>query len=377
MSNPEADPGIGIKMDHQTRHDHQSSLVYLLLYHNLGGELIYILNQRLIAQKISKDKADKVLVDVITNLVHSRNYWLRTFESCSDRVLDSLTLKIPFQSVISSSPIMKLTASSYDKLYDLMVGVFKWQLCQAPLPSSLYYISLNHINSILDLCSDIGPGIRNVVKGMQLVFAAKFSHLTKYQWSILRDIILSNFLINVKTRVSILIREKKQDMETGCYVIPLPTPSSSGSMFNGRITHFGDDGHVIREDGIFCEGVSEMTSLGLDIYSTESEEKIDSRDKDKDFQVNGGREANLLANLLGAAGRDRPASSTFALDFEFDEESNSESATRRSDSSRVKEEQESLIPSRTVRTERFDIENSDYDADDPVDGDELLALMDS
>lgn len=372
MSAPASDPDAGIAMDNQTRHDHQSSLVYLLLYHNLGGELIYILNQRLIAQKISKDKANKVLVDVITNLVHSRNYWLRTFESCSDRVLDCLTLKIPFQSVISSSPIMKLTASSYDKLYDLMVGVFKWQLCQAPLPSSLYYITLNHINSIVDLCTDIGPGIRNVVKSMQLVFAAKFSHLTKYQWSILRDIILSNFLINVRTRVSILIREKKQDMDTGCYVTPLPTPAAGG-MFNGRITHYGDDGHVIREDGIFCEGVSEMTSLGLDIFTSESEEKISTNDKDKDFHVNGGREANLLANLLGAA-KDRPASS-FALDFEFDGESDGERAERGSDSSLIKDHGSAIL-SRTVvfRTAGFDMDDDD---EDQGDGDELLALMDS
>lgn len=360
-------------MERRTRRDQQATLVYQLLYHNLGGELIYILNQRLVAQKISKEKANQVLVDVMTNFVNSRNYWLRTFVSCSDRVLDSLSLKIPFESVISSSPIMKLTPASYDKLYDLMIGVFKYQLCQAPLPSSLYFITLNHVNSLLDLASEIGPGIRNVVKGLQDDFVHQFSTLTKFQWSILRDIILSNSLIDIKTRVSILIREMKQDMETGFFVIPVPT--SPGNPYNGRITHYQEQGQVIREDGVFCETVSEMTTLGLDIYSSESEEKNEKPDQEKrdNFQMNGGRETSLLANLLGA--KSRPASS-IALHFEFKEEDRGEDGAS---SSTKSEEGQGLgvhLSQTVVRAEKFDLETRDYE-DGPVDGDELLALMDS
>src|SRR5689334_10720759 len=94
--------------------------LFLLLYKNLGIEMIYILNQRLIAQNIPRDKADQVLTDIVLNFASSLNYWMSTFLTDvkeSNKQLSSDCLRNAFESVISSSSIMKLTPSSFDKLY--------------------------------------------------------------------------------------------------------------------------------------------------------------------------------------------------------------------------------------------------------------------
>ncbi len=46
------------------------SLPFLIL--NMGGEMIYILDQRLRAQNIAPDKSQRVLLDVIRNLYAER-----------------------------------------------------------------------------------------------------------------------------------------------------------------------------------------------------------------------------------------------------------------------------------------------------------------
>ena len=377
-----------------SRYDRRAALVWQLLYHNLGGEMMYILSQRMVAQKIARDKADQVLTDVISNFVSSRSYWLRTFMSNSDRCINSQVLKSPFESIISSSPIMKLTPSSYDKLYDLMIAVFKYQLSLAPFPSSLYFISLNHVNSLLDTASEIGDGIRLVVKGMQESFVEAFSHLSKQQWSLLRNIILSNFLLDIRTRVSILVREKKQDMETGFFVITPPVGPEC--MFNGRITHFDEKGNVIQEEGIFSEGSSEMTTLGLDIYRSDLSPRRGSlaaagAGEQGPSETCAGQEAKLLLQLLGGK---QGTKSPVLLDFEFDDDDDDEpgwtdvdlsgQGDKRSDQSSDQAKRSLLSPDQTVtlprtlvRADKFDVGSEAESDSRTIDGDELLALMDS
>lgn len=359
-----------------SRQEMQRSLMFQLLYQNLGGEMMYILRQRLQAQKIGKEKADQVLTDVLSNLVRSRSYWLRTFLSNAEARVDSLLLKVPFESVISCSTIMKLSPCSYDKLYDLMVGVFKWQVARCPLPSSLMLLSLNHITSLISMAAAISPGLRNLVKEMHDSFVQQFSSLNKYQWFVLRNLLLSRALAGVRTRVSILIREQKQDSDSGFYIIPLPT--APHAMFNGRITHYDENGKVIREDGLFSQPVSEKTDLGLDIYTLEPErEKKDAEPKAGVQSVSKSGEASLLSDLVHGRKDSTHVSSTVALDFsfaDFDDQEHGDSTNDVKKGSTGEEGRKVPLVRRHTLAEQFELE---LDPEDEGCDDELLALMDS
>ena len=238
--------------------ERQASLAFQLLYLNLGGELLYVLRQRLAAQQVSTEKVRQVLEHIISYFVSSRHFWLQTFLSSDERVLRQDSLKQCLQSVVSASPIMKLTHGSYEKLYELIVAVFKWQLMMSPLPSSLMHVSMRHVSGMLDAAVTVGPGLRHVVQGMQLSLQNQLSGLNQYQWSVLRQVLLSQFFAGVHTRVSILVRQQKQVLETGHFVVLLPSPSLS---FDGRISLFDDKGQVVQEDGVFRQPITDATSL--------------------------------------------------------------------------------------------------------------------
>lgn len=311
--------------------------MFLLLYYNLGVEMLYILNQRLVAQNITREKADQVLTDVILNYASSINYWMTSFLTEvkeSNKQLSVLSFKNAFESVISSSAIMKLTPPSFDKLYDLMMGAFKFQLTRCPFPSSMYYLTQNHVSNLMNMASPLGSGVRNRAQTqIQDAFQAQFGQLTRYQWSILRNMLFTSILTDVNTRVSVLIRHGLQELDTGCYCIPISQTSPT------RITHYDDDGEVIEEHGIYLNSLVEVTTLGEDIYLSELSEAANGAESvkctssnqnaksstfvttskpDKDQSKDEGqKEANLLINLLG--NKDfNPDANNIALDFTFD-----------------------------------------------------------
>lgn len=106
-----------------------------ILFMNLGGEMMYILDQRLRAQAIHQEKAGKVMNDIVSTMfnrrfieeifqkhqpIHSRRVSLATTSP-------SQVLKTMFDKLAHAS-IMRLNANSMDKLYDLMTMAVKYQV---------------------------------------------------------------------------------------------------------------------------------------------------------------------------------------------------------------------------------------------------------
>jgi len=63
-------------------------------------------------------------------------------------------LRATLESVALSS-IMKLDKSSMDKLFDLMIMMVKYQLRAATGPREVILITLNHIDAMRDMVSDV------------------------------------------------------------------------------------------------------------------------------------------------------------------------------------------------------------------------------
>ncbi|EEC05981.1 oxidored-nitro domain-containing protein isoform, putative [Ixodes scapularis] len=115
-----------------------------LLYINLGGEMMYILNQRLKAQKIALDKAHKVITDIVSTMFNVRfvEELFKPQELYSKKAVRSIFEKLTHAS------IMRLNAASMDKLYDLMTMVVKYQTFMCSSPGDLLAVTLNHLDAI-------------------------------------------------------------------------------------------------------------------------------------------------------------------------------------------------------------------------------------
>ena len=118
---------------------------------------MYILHQRLEAQKVPDHKAKQVLVDVIKTMF-SEEFLNEIFKP--QRTYTPMSMKQLFQKIAHSS-IMRLNARSMDKLYDLMSMAIKSQLCRILLPHQILIITLNHLETVLAMSND--PGATHLI----------------------------------------------------------------------------------------------------------------------------------------------------------------------------------------------------------------------
>uniref|UniRef100_A0A2K5QF48 Organic solute carrier partner 1 n=1 Tax=Cebus imitator TaxID=2715852 RepID=A0A2K5QF48_CEBIM len=121
-----------------------------LLFLNLGGEMLYILDQRLRAQNIPGDKARRVLNDIISTMFN-RKFMEELFKP--QELYSKKALRTIYERLAHAS-IMKLNQASMDKLYDLMTMAFKYQVLLCPRPKDVLLVTFNHLDTIKGFIRD-------------------------------------------------------------------------------------------------------------------------------------------------------------------------------------------------------------------------------
>lgn len=99
----------------------QRAMPFLII--NMGGEMLYILEQRLHAQSIAEEKRVRVLQDVISTMF-SHKFVGELFKP--QPIYSMFSARQVFDRLAHAS-IMRLNESSMDKLYDLMTMGVKYQ----------------------------------------------------------------------------------------------------------------------------------------------------------------------------------------------------------------------------------------------------------
>lgn len=108
---------------------------------NMGGEMVYILHQRLQAQTVNSEKADKVLQEVV-KAMFSPLFIDELFKP--QEVYSNASTRQIFEKLAHSS-IMRLNKVSMDKLYDLMCMGFKYQVISLTCPQQYVQLTLVHL----------------------------------------------------------------------------------------------------------------------------------------------------------------------------------------------------------------------------------------
>ncbi|XP_076391263.1 organic solute carrier partner 1 isoform X2 [Megachile rotundata] len=170
-----------------------------ILYLNMGGEMLYVLRQRLKAQRINVDKTIQVLDDVTAALLNPK------ILSCifEEKPLTGIpVLRSTLECVVLSS-IMKLDKNSMNKLFDLMIMMVKYQLTVATGPIEVILLTLNHTDAMRDMVSH--PNAQQCVGLIHQMVVDFYGSLTFEEIWNARNTCLKE-LEPYRVRVSVLLR---------------------------------------------------------------------------------------------------------------------------------------------------------------------------
>lgn len=242
-----------------------------LIVLNMGGEMTYILNQRLQAQSVQDEKAQKVMQDVVRAMFSP--VFIEELFKPQDMYSTSSTKQI-FEKLAHSS-IMRLNKSSMDKLYDLMCMGFKYQIISCSCPQQYLQITLNHLETLKNLVHDAEASdfIQLAIdKCIEL-----YTGLTIGQWVLVKQSIM-RFLQGKRIKVSLFLQQLLQTAE-GVLVLNHDGELPHGTEMPGTIKFLKNKSVVesIQFDTIVSEGCLDTVDvlnpklrLGLNMYTKDN-----------------------------------------------------------------------------------------------------------
>eukprot|EP00945_MAST-04E_sp_MAST-4E-sp1_P006119 g6119.t1 len=311
---------------------------------NMGGEMVYILHQRLAAQSIPKDKSHKVLHDVLKTM-YNKKFITALFQP--QPVYTNTSVRQVFDRLAHSS-IMRLNETSMDKLYDLMTMGYKYQLLTCNGPEHYVQITLNHLDNVRAML--VEESVIELVDQAQRLVIEHYASMTAGTLYQLKQTLLK-FFDGRKVKVSIFLQEKVQNMD-GTFKIRTGGPVVSGGEKPGTYREYSSSGRVVnttplKQLSYYGENCTESSNgdhisdrvcnLGNNMYANEKDpnlepykggtkrkaastsaqrtnREVSEAPKKKQASYNDGAvkitptkhtsgraELNLLANLLGSA----------------------------------------------------------------------------
>ncbi|XP_034456512.1 protein OSCP1a [Hippoglossus hippoglossus] len=295
-----------------------------LVFINLGGEMIYILDQRLRAPNTSDDNSEKgrgvwsendrrrVLNDIVGTLFSKAfiDELLKPQQLYSHRTLKTVLTRLAHAS------IMRLNPASMDRLYELMVMAFKHQVFLCPRPKDLLLISYNHIDTIREFVKDT-PVVVNQVDETHRKIIEVYSSLPEGEFQLLRQTLLI-FFQDMHVRVSLFLKNKAQN-PNGRFALSTSGPVPHGIDVPGLMRTFDTKGREVRRGefptgGSYTSAIREgcfelhgdrVVRLGRNMYTVNHPEethtsKAPSVKTNNTPNLLAKEELNLLARLMGS-----------------------------------------------------------------------------
>ncbi|CAD8200546.1 unnamed protein product [Paramecium pentaurelia] len=177
-----------------------------LILLNLFGDVLYIIEQRLRAQGIDKEKGLTVLNDLAIKIYTYPNLQ-KIFTPA--KTLSNNEIFQQVDQVVHCS-IMKLNEDSLSKLFDLVIMTLKSYVMKSNSPYEIYLCTLRHF----DVIQEIGindQAIQAVLQCKQ-TFIDKYSKLSSFEYMMIRGEIMK--LLGGKfTRVQMFLNDKSQNQD--------------------------------------------------------------------------------------------------------------------------------------------------------------------
>ncbi|ELR58183.1 Protein OSCP1 [Bos mutus] len=381
-----------------------------LLFLNLGGEMLYILDQRLRAQNIPGDKARKdewtevdrkrVMNDIISTMFNQKfmDELFKPQELYSKKALRTVYDRLAHAS------IMRLNQASMDKVSScLRTSRFTAVAPACPGPHSCLYcfIFVPSVDTLVCPVSHLTSESRMPVSALP---AQIYGGLSAGEFQLIRQTLLI-FFQDLHIRVSIFLKDKVQN-SSGRFVLPVSGPVPWGTEVPGLIRTFNNKGKEVKRTefkhgGSYVaapkEGSLELygdrvLKLGTNMYSVNRpvETHMSAASKNLASQTQESivpnplakEELNLLARLIGGMEIQKPSGPEpgFRLNlFTTDEEEEQAALTRPEELSyeviNIQATQDQQTNQELVRI-MGEFEITDQSRQSSSKGDDWLAMMD-
>ncbi|KAG7219389.1 hypothetical protein INR49_002821 [Caranx melampygus] len=308
-----------------------------LVFINLGGEMLYILDQRLRAQNTSEDNSEKgvwsendrrrVMNDIIGTMF-SKSFMdelLKPQQLYSHRTLKTVLTRIAHAS------IMRLNAASMDRLYELMVMAFKYQIFLCPRPRDLLLVSYNHIDTIRDFVKDT-PAVVNQVDETHRKIIEIYSSFSEGELQLLRQTLLI-FFQDMHIRVSLFLKNQIQN-PNGRFVLSTSGPVPRGIDVPGLIRTFDRKGREVRRSEFPSGGSYSSPYTVNHEEETHTSRTTSVQQTDTSSNPLAKEELNLLARLMGSMTAEPREEASFRINlFPSDQEEEEAGASWEAESS--------------------------------------------
>eukprot|EP00921_Rhytidocystis_pertsovi_P008602 GHVQ01014036.1.p1 GENE.GHVQ01014036.1~~GHVQ01014036.1.p1 ORF type:complete len:341 (-),score=51.74 GHVQ01014036.1:1190-2212(-) len=235
-----------------------------ILFYNLSGEILYVIDKRLHSQNIPPNKHLRVVSNIIS-AIHDPHLMERLFVP---QHLPTLSSMASLLRSVTHSSIMRLNDASMSKLMDISTMAFKYQVIACNSPDHILSVTLNHLhsqnnvlrdavkltqqqststlsnttvgelpsNTTLDTtppatCSRLSVSTTNphsLIDSTVIKLKDFYSNFSSWQFYILRSS-LCTVLSDTRVRVSMLLQSNLQDPD-GCIAL---NPKSSLPMALG------------------------------------------------------------------------------------------------------------------------------------------------
>ncbi|XP_013888626.1 protein OSCP1, partial [Austrofundulus limnaeus] len=301
---------------------------------NLGGEMLYILDQRLRAHSTSEDGSGtaagvwsehdrkRVMNDVV-GTIFSKSFMdelLKPQQLFSHRTMKTVLTRLAHASIMRLNPASMDRVGpqepDLDRLYDLMVMAFKYQVLVCPRPKDLLLVSYNHLDSIRQLVRDT-PVVLNQVDETHRRIIEVYSSLSEGQLQLLRQTLLV-FVQDLHIRVSLFLKNHIQN-PNGRFVLPTSGPVPHGVQVPGLIRTFDPRSREVSRtkfqsgagfsgavrEGSFDLSGDRLLRLGSNMYAAEYPQETHTSTKpgvqpEDSPNLLAKEELNQLACLMGS-----------------------------------------------------------------------------
>lgn len=183
----------------------------LLLYANLGSEMLYILNNRIKSLDIPEPKRNSILCQIARNLYQGDEYLKMIADSTTLMSLEglhNLLNKICHKSVITLDP------SSFGKMIEMVLMALKKDLLLVKNDFGLRSVSLNHFDGVDRILKD-----RTITEPLRKLLEDHFAKMSLLDYAqIKRDIL--NLLVFKHSKISIYLKDNIQENDAHFVITP-------------------------------------------------------------------------------------------------------------------------------------------------------------
>ncbi|TMW57618.1 hypothetical protein Poli38472_003543 [Pythium oligandrum] len=302
-----------------------------MLIINMGAEMIYVLDQRLKAQNIPRDKSTKVLEDIVKTM-HNDKFMLELFKP--HHMYSNVSTRQIFDRLAHSS-IMRLNTNSMDKLYDLMRMGFKYQILSCSSADELLQVTMNHLETTKGLVDS--ESVKRLIDETILLTSQAFGTMSSADFYLMKQY-LCRFFQDTRIKVSLFLQNGMQGMD-GTLALRYDGLTATGGKVPGTIRYYDNDGTVDDEEKFAIASADDSieapetpviereqrnTHLGYNMYEADAKgaaagkstkdlvadakragaKSVLDRKPQKLFKATASDGLNLLADLLGASSKE-------------------------------------------------------------------------